>query len=193
MQNTIRLFLALELSQEIHNRLSILINDLKEDSSASIRWVNPENIHLTVKFLGDTPAQKLAAIQQAAAECCKSSRSFKMTVKGTGVFPSGRQPRVLWAGLEAGRELIDLYRSLDSGMVELDFRKENRPFSPHLTLARINEYSNVVGLDDTLQKLFRNKDSEFGAVMIRRVTLFQSTLTREGPIYSPLARLPLMD
>jgi len=109
------------------------------------------------------------------------------------VFPSLQQPRVLWAGLESGAALGNLVSALDSGLVKLGYKKESRSFSPHLTLARIASPENTPAFDMTLKTLLKAKDKEFGSIIVRRITLFQSTLAPGGSIYTPLERFQLSD
>ncbi len=193
MPNSLRLFVAVELSQEVHDRLCKLITELKAHGSKSARWVKPENLHLTLKFLGDTPPQAVASVKEAIQGVCASSEAFQMSVRGGGAFPSLRQPRVLWAGLEADSHLKELAAGLDTALEKLGYRKETRPFSPHLTLARIAYPETSPAFENTLKALQAAKDKEFGCVNVRRVTLFQSTLAPGGSIYTPLERYQLLD
>jgi 2'-5' RNA ligase len=194
MQNSLRLFIALELSQDIHDQLSRLIQDLKKCAPlSSVKWVKSENIHLTVKFLGETPQAKIPQLQQTLTKCCQNEEVFQLVVKGTGVFPSKKQPRLLWVGVEAGNHLIHLVNSIESGLIPIGFQKEERPFSPHLTLARINSPADPAAMNTSLEKLYSVREREFGRVIVRRVTLFQSTLSSDGPTYTPLARVQLAE
>jgi RNA 2',3'-cyclic 3'-phosphodiesterase len=193
MQNSMRLFISIELSPEIHDQLSKLIAELKKDGCSSIKWVKPENIHLTLKFLGDTASTKLPELQQRISSVCNSVKPFRITVLGTGGFPSRKTPKVLWAGLNAEEALDHLYHALDAEMAKFGFPKENRPFSPHLTLARIPSPAESPALDSTLKHLFNVQNKNFGMVIVRRITLFQSTLASGGSIYTPLFRFQLSE
>jgi 2'-5' RNA ligase len=193
MQNLLRLFIALELSQEVHDQLAKLILDLKKVSPATVKWVKPENIHLTLKFLGDTPQAKIPTLQAAVENCCLTKKAFQMVAKGAGVFPTKRQPKVMWAGLNAPPELTLLYSALEKTLVDLGYTRETRPFSAHLTLARLNYVSNDPAMEILLKSFFNAESREFGIVNVRRVTLFQSTLASGGSIYTPLARFQLAE
>lgn len=193
MQNMLRLFIAVELSQEVHAQLGRLIEELKKHGCKTTRWVNPDNLHLTLKFLGDTPPATLSVLKQTIQAACKSIPTFQANARGTGVFPSLRQPRVLWAGLESGAALGNLVSALDSELANLGYKKESRPFSPHLTLARIASPENTPAFDLTLKSLFAAKEKEFGSIIVRRITLFQSTLSPGGSIYTPLERFQLLE
>ena len=189
----LRLFIAVELSQEVHAQLSRLIEELKKHECSSTRWVNPENLHLTLKFLGDTSPATLPVLKQTIQTACKAIPAFQATARGTGVFPSLQQPRVLWAGLESGAALGNLAFTLDSGLAKLGYKKETRSFSPHLTLARIASPENSPAFELTLKSLLGAKDKEFGSIIVRRITLFQSTLAPGGSIYTPLERFQLLE
>jgi 2'-5' RNA ligase len=193
MSNSLRLFVAVELSQDVHDRLCKLITELKAHGSKSARWVKPENLHLTLKFLGDTPPQSLAGVKAAIQSVCASTEAFQLNVRGSGAFPSLKQPRVLWAGLEADSHLKDLAAGLDASLEKLGYKKETRPFSPHLTLARIAYPEDSPAFEKTMKALLAAKDKDFGSVNIRRITLFQSTLAPGGSIYTPLERFQLLE
>lgn len=187
MPNPIRLFIAIELSQSIHDQLADLMTDLKKINWKTAKWVRSENIHLTLKFLGDTEQNKIAFLKSSLAEACKDTKPFKLIVKGTGVFPSRKNPHVLWAGVAESDELSHLYIAVEGAMTTLGYKKEDRPFSPHLTLARIPYIGDTAAMDATMNSLFDARSREFGTVIVRRITLFQSTLASGGSIYTPLA------
>ncbi len=104
-----------------------------------VKWVEPRGMHLTLKFLGDVEEVRLAAIDARLATACGEGTPFSMRLRGTGVFPNAKRPRVYWAGLEAGSELMDLQTRIEHEMGELGFEREEHPFRPHLTLARIKD------------------------------------------------------
>ena len=191
MQEMLRLFIAVELNSEIHENLGKLIDQLKTISSRNIKWVKPEIIHLTLKFLGDTPQKELRTIIDLLAEATLDKRPFEIEVKGSGCFPSVKQPRVIWAGVESPGELGALQKTVDQSLTRLKIPTETRPFVPHLTLARVNEGCDPAILQRITQELQNHRGDLFGKMEVTRFTLFQSTLTREGPIYAPKAYIPL--
>jgi RNA 2',3'-cyclic 3'-phosphodiesterase len=193
MQNSLRLFIALEITKDIHFQLGNLIFELQKLGVKTVKWVKAENIHLTLSFLGETPLTKLVTLQQALVEAIKKVDPFQMTVKGTGVFPSSKQPKVLWAGIGASDELHHLFDQVNLTIAGLGFPKDNHPFSPHLTLARVNSIENPLELDKLINQLFAAQNHEFGNMQVSAVTLFQSSLTSSGPVYSALARFPLAE
>ena len=191
MQDTLRLFIAIELSQEIHQNLTKLIQPLQISSSRSINWVKPENIHLTLKFLGDTPRRQIRPIIDLLARSTQDQSPIEIEVKGTGCFPSPRQPRVFWAGIETTAELARLQQKIDADLEGINIRSETQAFSPHLTLARVTDRCEPAVSQTIYQKLAAYNTCSFGKILVKRITLFQSTLTRQGSIYSAQAYIPL--
>lgn len=191
MQEMLRLFIAIELTREIHQNLDKLIRTIQPVGIRGINWVNSANIHLTLKFLGDTPKTQLHPIVNALAQATLSSAPFELTVKGTGCFPNPRQPRVLWVGVEAPPQLAALQKDIDESLKTLNIPSEVRPFSPHLTLARITEHCDPTVSQKTYKNLMAHTDTSFGGMSVTRITLFQSILSREGSVYSAQAYIPL--
>jgi 2'-5' RNA ligase len=191
MQDTLRLFIAIELSNEVHQKLGDLIRQIQPVGIRGINWVNPGNIHLTLKFLGDTPRKQVMSIINSLAVATKQTAPFEVSVEKTGCFPNPRDPKVLWVGVAPSESLLQLQKGIDRELVKLNIPAETRPFSPHLTLARISERCDLPVAQRTLEKLMANSSTVFGKVIVKRITLFQSTLSREGSLYSPQAYIPL--
>ncbi|MHC1740792.1 MAG: RNA 2',3'-cyclic phosphodiesterase [Anaerolineaceae bacterium] len=183
-----RLFFAIELNSSIHLNLAKIINSLREVGCPGINWVRSENIHLTLKFLGDTPTQNISVLTNTLTEVVTKIDPYNLSVVGTGCFPSAQQPRVLWAGVHATEIMLDLQHSLDRALAEKGFPSEKRPFSPHLTLARVTDRTDGILLRNTYQKLITFQKTEFGNLLVDHITLFQSTLTKSGAIYTPIER-----
>ncbi len=182
-----RAFIAVDIDEEVRGKLVALQRQL-EATRADLKLVEPENIHVTMKFLGEVPESKVPEIAEALRSGLDGTKSFDITVNGMGVFPSLKYIRVVWAGVEDGRdELVEIQKKIDSGLQPLGFRRE-RDFVPHLTLARVR----TARFKDQLAAFVdKNADLEFGASRARAVELKQSTLTQKGPIYSNLARFEL--
>jgi RNA 2',3'-cyclic 3'-phosphodiesterase len=191
MQEMFRLFIAIELSPEIHQNLAQVIKSLQINSGHGINWVKSENIHLTLKFLGDTPRKQIRSIIDILSLTVQKQSFFPIEVKGTGCFPTSLQPRVFWAGMDAPADLRQLQHSIDSALVKLNILPETRPFSPHLTLARVSDHCEPVVSQKLYQYILKYSTNSFGTMLVKKITLVQSTLTREGSIYSPQAYIPL--
>lgn len=152
-----------------------------------VKWVDPKSTHLTLKFLGETPPNLLEEVKARAAETISRFPVFTMRMKGTGVFPDPKKPRVYWAGIEAPKTLIELQADLEQAMEELGFEHEERGFSPHLTLARIKD---PMGKQRMTEALMSYK-IESQPVRVTEAVLIRSHLSEDGAHYEPLARFPL--
>ncbi len=179
----LRSFIAIELTNELHEELRILQQELKK-SDIYAKWVSPENIHLTLKFLGNVDTGQIEKIKNILEEISKETKPFYLNLSGIGAFPKLDYPRVLWVGIEEGKnETIEIANKLEDGLEKIGFQKENRSFSPHLTLARIKSSKNKDRLKTLVeQNAFISKNK----VYVDKLTLFKSTLTPKGSIYSKI-------
>jgi 2'-5' RNA ligase len=187
-----RSFIAIELPPEMKLTLARLQNRLKSGSRASVKWVGPDSIHLTLKFLGNIDTALIGKITSALEEACRGVRPFSLEISGLGVFPNERRVRVVWVGLtgETGT-LGQLQKHIDDGLAPLGFKAEARSFTPHLTLARVREQAT---LDErqALGRLVSNTGIESGgSLSINAVHLMRSQLTRVGPIYTRISSVAL--
>ena len=147
-------------------------------SEDRVRWIRPENVHLTLKFLGDVREENLDGLRAALGEVCAGYAPFDVVLAGLGAFPSARRAKVLWAGVGAGSyQLRSLATDVDAALAPLGFEHEKRPYVPHLTLGRVR--GRPVSLD---------LPSGAGGMgfRVRQVELMESTLTPEGAIYETL-------
>lgn len=152
-------------------------------SGARMKLVEPENIHVTIKFLGDIEDSQVPEISKVIEEI--SFDPFTFTVEGVGVFPNLRRPATIWAGVGEGfGELTDIFSQVNEGLDKLGFEKERRRFHPHLTLARVRGGENR---DRLVESLLELENYDFGRVNVEVVSLKKSVLTRSGPVYSTLA------
>jgi len=174
-----RAFIAVDLPKEIRKTLAEVQHELRPMSN-SVRWVSPESIHITLKFIGEMPEKRLEDVDAALTGF--TWKPFTITVRGVGFFPGNRSPRVFWAGMEAPT-MKDMAEELDTRMERLGFDKEKRAFRPHITLARARDTrieSALVTASEPYQ------EHEFGAFSVDRVYLFQSTLQPSGSVYEKL-------
>jgi len=180
---SVRCFIAVEVDDPrtldgIAGAQSIL-----EATGADLKPVERENIHLTMKFLGDVREGLLPEVAKVVSET--SFSPFRMSLRGVGVFPNHRRPRVVWAGVDGGvEELTAIFRDLEPRLVELDFRPESRPFSPHITIARVRSGRNR---DRLIEEVIALEGRDFGVFEVGHVKLKKSVLTPSGPIYTDLA------
>ncbi|NOZ69184.1 MAG: RNA 2',3'-cyclic phosphodiesterase [Deferribacteres bacterium] len=182
-----RSFIAIELEGPVRESLSQLQEELKS-CGADVRWVKPENIHLTLKFLGNISEETAGSIVSVLEKCCTGVSAFDIEVSGVGVFPDTKSPRVLWAGISGDGTLRELQQKIEDGTASLGFKRENRKFVPHLTLGRFRSSGGKKILADKLEK---HKDSSFGAVKVGSVVLMKSDLGPGGATYTRIAEIPL--
>jgi len=183
MKNTLRAFIAIELNHALRLELVRAQNELRK-SDADIKWVEPDNIHLTLKFLGDTPVEKVAAVKATLEKTAVAFPVFMIELAGLGAFPNASHPKVIWAGLKEKPEtLASLVADLENALAGLGCPKETRPFSAHITLGRVRSFRRKERLNEALRTV---NLSDGSSQKVEKLKLFQSQLTSEGPMYSVL-------
>lgn len=182
-----RTFIALELDDSLRRFLSNVIHQMAQ-RLPDIRWVDPAEIHLTLAFLGELSDEQLAAAMQAAGAASHQVTPFELRLKEPGIFGSTRQPRVIWMGIEeTSGTLTQLHKALNRELEQRGFEVDTRPFSPHLTLARIKQPLNA-SEQQTLQRLFASRQSSHSSPrqIVRELSVMKSELSRSGARYSCL-------
>jgi 2'-5' RNA ligase len=182
-----RTFIAIEISQEIKNALAQIEAHLIY-AGADVKWVKPENVHLTLKFLGEIDEKKAAEISAILDSIARMTKPFELSVKNIGAFPNIEHSRVLWVGLDKGSaEATALAAQIDEDLSKIGFAKEKRPFSPHLTIGRVRSPLNQDKLKEKMLSAAVSIDpSSVPPHQTSAVILFQSTLTSQGSIYTKL-------
>jgi 2'-5' RNA ligase len=187
-EKAIRAFLAIDPPEEIFSEIINIQERLRKAIQGDIRWVRPEGIHLTLKFFGYVYESDIANISHVVKNNVAKTKALMLNVRSVGAFPSVTRPRVLWLGIDGDTEtLINLQMEIDAGLQDYGFKKEDRPFRPHLTLARIKEYKGLTGLAETVKK---NEDYIAGSFTAGGLTLFKSDLKPTGAIYTKLDYFP---
>jgi 2'-5' RNA ligase len=183
----LRTFLAVDLGAAIRARCVTLQETLSR--SGTLKWVEPENLHVTLLFLGEVDDRAVAGVCRAVADCCAGVDAFPLTVEGVGCFGNPRRPRTVWVGVTQGKEeLCALHDALEAPLLVLGcYRREERQYTPHVTLGRGKEGDNH-GLAAALLK---QADWHGGEVVVREVLVLSSELTPQGPVYTVLSRAPL--
>ena len=179
-----RLFTAINIPDDLTEALRSFVNRLRP--TAKVGWSRMENLHVTTKFIGDWPEQRLDELKDVLASV-PVNRAIDVTVKGIGWFPNPRHPRVFWAGVEGGEPLRDLARATENGLAQIGLPIEERAYSPHLTLARIRDAVPLECLHQTLQSLPTGCGFDFGSFKATRFFLYLSA----GGKYTQLAGFPL--
>ncbi len=193
-----RTFVALDIDDSIRERLQRFLEGVRE-FAPDARWVRPESLHITLKFIGEKPADKVEEIKHALAAI--KAAQFEFTIRGHGFFPTPRSARVFWIGIDSGEALASLAKAVDEAIATIGIPKEDHPFSPHLTLARGGGRSGAPGWrkGDASNKnfqLLQEKLSglsvpEFGSLTAREFFLYESQLQRGGARYTKIARFGL--
>ncbi|HCJ66119.1 MAG TPA: RNA 2',3'-cyclic phosphodiesterase [Elusimicrobia bacterium] len=178
-----RLFIAVNLDEELKKKILPLQEELKK-TGADVKWVAVENLHLTLKFLGEVSEEKATQIEPVIVPILACFPSFEMKLSGFGVFPNFNYPRVIWLGIEeGGEELKGLSEKIEDSLVSLGFDKEERPFTAHLTLGRVRSAKNKNQLISIIEE---KKNIEIGKQKVGKIYLMQSILKPTGPIYLSL-------
>ena len=181
-----RTFIAIELHESIRSYLSNVQKQLGS-TGADVKWVAPQNIHLTLKFLGEIDNLKLENIIKILEGCVTDRKSFPVSVSSIGAFPKLNYPRVIWAGIDKGdKEIKQIVKFLEEKIQKIGIPKEERAFSSHITIGRVRSSKNKDKLVAGLNKLTENKEAPALQFNLSKITLFKSTLTLSGPIYEAL-------
>jgi len=182
-----RIFIAVKVEAE--EALSDIISALKSGlANENIRWTHPENIHITLAFLGDTEEKKTINISSMLKEKCGGSGKFELIIKGLGVFKNLGNPRVLWTGIEFLEKLSKLHSLIINGLRSEGFILEDRYFSPHLTIGRVKYLKDKTALKELIE---RYQNQKIQKVTVNEVILYESILLPSGPIYKPICKVDL--
>jgi 2'-5' RNA ligase len=186
----LRLFWALSLPGDLKAKLGGFQAEL-EKLSPDAKWVKQENLHLTVKFLGEVEKSDLPALTRAVTEGVRGQMPFRLKLAGWGTF--GRPPRVFWVGVNGDvGALRELRVRVEKALLPLGFPVEKKFFSPHLTLGRLRSPRNVNAMCERAEELVAGRGSWGEFFVVNRIDLMQSTLTRQGPVYREVLTLDLV-
>lgn len=182
----IRAFIAIEIPAEIQKKIDELQNNLK-GIGGRVSWTKPGNIHLTLKFLGDTDEDIIDEIAAELQQTVQNIAGFNISVKGTGVFPNFKRPRVIWIGAKSeGDQLQELAAQVQDCMENFGFEKENRRFSAHLTLGRVKD---TKGIEIVMEQLKSFENFEVGSFATKEFYLIKSEVHPAGAIYTSLRKI----
>ena len=193
MTEQIRAFIAIELPTELRLALSQLQAQLKSSRQSSVKWVDADSVHLTLKFLGNIASDSINEITRAMEEAAQGVPPFYLEVKGLGAFPNLKRVQVAWVGIGGEVDkLSQLQQRIESNLAPLGFTPESRAFTAHLTLGRAR---NQASLNDRqrLGQLIAETKFEAGAIKVDTINLMRSQLTREGAIYSQIGSVKLKE
>jgi 2'-5' RNA ligase len=186
----IRCFIAFEIPQEVREKIAATQLFLKKFNEP-VRWVKPEGVHLTIKFLGDVEESRITEISDKLQHIADQTRAFSVKTDGLGAFPNLKRPRVLWVGLlptlqEHGLHLAELFQRINNDLAEVGFKNEQKKFKPHLTIARVKAPLSRRFGEEFAKLSFEGDEIDFGEIV-----LMQSTLKPTGAVYTPLYKVIL--
>lgn len=196
--DTFRTFIAIEIPHHIRRRVVEHIDHLRRElPDVRASWLREDNLHLTLKFLGDVPVTHIADVSSAVARAAQAIEPFELTLSGCGAFPPHGRPKVLWIGIESGKQtsglpdlgtqvsgLPDLHDSIEGELASLGFPREERSFHPHLTIARLRQ----LGGARELSELHKTRGFDSQSFAVSEVVVFRSELLREGSKHTAIAR-----
>lgn len=184
-----RLFIAIDFDSAVNERIISILPTLKRNAASfgtDIRWTRPGTLHLTLKFLGETEEEKISEIVEVLTRLVTTKKSFSIAVKGAGAFPAEHSARVIWIGInDADQNLIKIAEAAEAALVPLGFARENRTFSPHLTVGRLRAPRGVGKILSSI------KEISFGESIVRDLVLYESQLKPSGAEYHALKRFTL--
>lgn len=181
MKKTLRTFVAVEINGPIRARAGELIAALA-GTSADVKWVEPHNLHLTLKFLGDVHEREMVEVCRAVSQGAARVSPFELEVRGVGAFPNAARPRTVWLGASEGaQQMIALHDRIEEKLAELGYREEHRRFQTHVTIGRVRGAG--LGIAELGERIQRQADALVGRMTVDKATVFSSTLTPQGPVY----------
>lgn len=190
--NLLRAFIAIELPKQLQDTLEKQIARLRQPlGNDLVRWIPTQNMHLTLKFIGNIAASHVEFLKQLIAQTADFHSPFDLQISGIGSFPNSKRARILWAGIHAPPELASLQKSLEAGASRLGYEQEERPFSPHLTLGRVRQNMHPAGLQKIRTILDTIQLGNIGSARVDSVHLYNSELHTSGSVYTKLFTAPL--
>jgi 2'-5' RNA ligase len=189
MSEVIRTFVAVEVPPEVKERAQRLIGLLR-GADAKVKWVEPEAMHWTLKFLGDVDIRETPKICEAVARAVEPFAPFDIDMCGAGAFPDVHRPRTVWIGTGEGTDqMVELHDRIEAELAKLGYRPEGRRFRPHLTIGRVR--ASHQGIDELGRLIGEHADFQGGLSTVFEVVVFSSELGREGPTHEPLGHAEL--
>jgi 2'-5' RNA ligase len=181
-----RTFIAVEIGADIRDS-AVALQEALAKTGAEVKWVGPEGMHVTLLFLGEVDDRELHSVCRAVKEVAESEPPFPLRVSGVGAFPTPRRPKILWAGITDGADALKrLYDRLEAKLLDLGcYRKEERGYTPHLTLGRVKSEADGFALAKELPKRLA---WDGGRTVVDEVLVFSSVLEKDGPVYTVLGR-----
>ena len=185
--NLIRAFIAIPLPAALREEIYQSLASLRRDAGQNlVRWVPPQNIHLTLKFLGDIRPTNVETLKRSLASVTAHERAFEMNIEKLGAFPRISRPRVLWIGVEDKGRLSSLHKRLETVASQIGVEPDRNPFSPHLTIGRVKRHVRKKGSAQIQRAIRANQDVDFGSMRVESIHLIESKLKSTGAVYCSL-------
>ena len=182
-----RTFIAIEIPSEVKSALAALQDDLRR-AGADVSWTRPENIHLTLRFLGEVDERRIGEVERVCVDSAAEFRPFTLRLNDTDVFPNARQPRVLWPGLAGEIEkAVEMRKRLNDGLALIGFELEEKDFHPHLTIGRVKSNKNA----RELLALASARQVPALSFVVTEIVLMKSELHPAGARYTPIAKVSM--
>jgi 2'-5' RNA ligase len=189
---SLRAFIAVEIPSSIQQAIFACTGDLQRALGPSlVRWVPVENLHLTLKFLGDVSPANVDLLSDMLTAEAAHSAPFSLRLNGLGSYPTPRRARVIWVGIDAPAALLALQRAIESAAARLGYETEERPFSPHLTIGRVKQPLSAANQQTVRLALERTQVGDLGTAEVEAVHLYKSDLKPSGSVYTRLFSAPL--
>ncbi len=189
MPTNYRLFIAIDLPADVQSALASVQHTLSPLNA--VRWTKFTQIHLTLQFLGDTPAELVPKLSVALAETVPAVPQFSLSLAKIGAFPNLKRPRIIWAGIDPNATLTELHRAVSAATASAGFAPDKKPFSPHLTIGRVKNHARSADYRAIAATIARENINKIATMRVRDVHLIRSQLTRQGPIYTHLHTVQL--
>ena len=183
-----RAFISVELPDDIKEKIVGIVDTLKE-AGQGVKWVEKKNLHITLKFLGWVPDEKIDNLKELVREAAKGHKIFNAKFEELGTFPPGKHPRVVWVGTSKGaEELKNIAISLEKSLSKAGYRAEEREFTAHITIGRVKEKKKI---GELVKAIDSNKNAKFGETVVGEICIMKSTLTPKGPAYEVIEKVKL--
>jgi len=188
----LRTFIAIELPPDVKKEIASIQGRLKTAGHTFVKWVDPQSIHLTLKFLGDISPDIVTSLTEAVGKASAETSAFSLDISRLGVFPGFARPRVAWVGVSGEvKKLGQLQKRIDSALLPLGFKTETRSFNAHLTLARLRDWASPLDRQSFGGMIEATRYESGSSFEVDAISLMKSTLTPGGAIYNCLARVKL--
>jgi 2'-5' RNA ligase len=182
-----RVFIAIPISNIIKEKIEDIQERLKR-IGAEVKWVVPQDIHITIKFLGNINVSELENIYIVVTNICNKFSPFQISISSISAFPDKKRPKVIWIGVKEGKDILcKINKEVEDSLIKIGFKKEDKEFNPHITIGRVKGLYRLSQLADTL----KNMDiGDIGEIHVRNIQVIKSQLTPSGPIYTILKEIP---